>query len=257
MFFSDLDRTLIYSKRFKLPTGDEVVPVEAKNGIVISYMTAPAFKALMELKEQDMFVPVTARKWDEIMRIGFIKAQAPEWMICEAGRSIYHRGRRYEAWDQIISDTMQNALPQVHELAYERFRTLMESIGYPAWSINEYMLMTKVEGWTEKLKKQVEQEKGWFHNHGCSLLIQERKVYLFPISITKANAVKYLINLLQLERSVSSGDADMDYEMFRETQSYIAPRHHTICEGVYSVTEQSGINAAEEIIAFARKQLCP
>lgn len=256
MFFSDLDRTLIYSKRFKVSNQDDLVAVEQKDGRFISYMTPIAYRSLMELKDKNLFVPVTARKWDEIMRIGFIRDEIPEWIICEAGRSIYYKGKRYEPWDHEIEKTMKHGIPKVDNVAYQKFRYLMERIGYPAWSINEYMWMTKVEGWTNDLRDVVQNEIGWFINHGCSLLIQERKVYLTPLSITKAKAVKYLIRELQPEKTVSSGDAEMDYEMFRETHSYIAPKHHTICQNVYSVTEYSGIQAAEEIILFANKQLC-
>jgi hydroxymethylpyrimidine pyrophosphatase-like HAD family hydrolase len=256
MFFSDLDRTLIYSNRFTKEIDTSLVVVEEKEGREISYMTPASYNALQELRKQTTFVPVTARKWDEIMRITFIREQIPPIMVCEVGRVIYRNGKRDAFWDAFIKQVMESS-NKMRKESFERFQKEMQSLGYPAWEINEYMLMTKVEGWTEGQKEHIMSMFSWFYERGSLLLIQERKVYLIPTNISKAHAVRYLIHLYNPRETVSAGDADMDVGMFSVTNHSIAPAHHTI-EAKLScpITEKSGIYAGEEILAFAKKKLC-
>ncbi|MFF2531503.1 hypothetical protein ACFVS2_21585 [Brevibacillus sp. NPDC058079] len=256
MFFSDLDRTLIYSKRFVEGIDTPLVLVEEKDGREISYMTPASYISLQEMRSLTTFVPVTARKWEEAMRISFIKNDPPEILVCEAGRSIFRNGRRDVFWDAHIYHLME-ANQEDRKEAMERFFVEMKALGYPAWSINEYMVMTKVDGWTKDQKERVSDMYSWFYERGCLLLIQGRKVYLIPQGISKASAIRYLIQLYNPLITVSSGDAEMDASMFAVTSDGIAPLHHTIsllpkC----SITQQSGIYASEEIIAYAKKKLC-
>jgi len=74
MFFTDLDRTIIFSHRFVTNKEDPfLVPVEVKEGREISYMRLSSYMLLKILRCDSLFVPVTARKYDEIMRISFVK----------------------------------------------------------------------------------------------------------------------------------------------------------------------------------------
>jgi hydroxymethylpyrimidine pyrophosphatase-like HAD family hydrolase len=256
MFFSDLDRTLIYSKRFIKDIKVPIVVVEKKEEREISYMTETSHEALQDLRNQTTFVPVTARKWDEIMRINFIREQVPSIIVCEAGRAIYRNGKRDYFWD-IHIECLMNLRKTKRKEAFERFNKEMKRMGYPSWNINEYMLMTKVEGWTDEQRDFIEKMIPWFYQKGLLLLIQERKVYLIPTNITKHYAMRYLKHLYHPNETVSSGDADMDAGMFDVTTYSIAPLHHTIKSDISSpVTSQSGILAGEEIIAFAKSKLC-
>ena len=70
MFASDLDGTLIYSKR---RFGEETLNVsvrnvEVYNGREISFMTEKAIALLRELSDEMMFVPVTTRTVEQYNR---------------------------------------------------------------------------------------------------------------------------------------------------------------------------------------------
>jgi hydroxymethylpyrimidine pyrophosphatase-like HAD family hydrolase len=256
MFFSDLDRTLIYSKRFAKSMEHELVLVEQKEGRDISYMTPDAFDTLRQLRMNAIFVPVTARKWDEICRVNFVVNDLPEWIVCEAGRTIYHFGEREREWDEHILHLMR-AYESNHQEAIQRFFRDMQALGFPAWHINEQMVMTKVEGLEKDKWDELFSQVSWYQERGINLLIQERKVYLIPELITKGSAVRYLIEKLQPLVTVSAGDAEMDADMFVETTHHIAPKHHTISDRNINISEQAGLNAAEDILAFAKSKLLP
>lgn len=254
MFFSDLDRTIIYSRRFADQYSGELVAVEKRDGCDISYMTPAAYKLLSEIWDRAEFVPVTARTWDEIMRIRFIKENTPAIMVCEAGRVIYRFGKRDPFWDEHIENVMRPIKSHMQNVQ-ARFFLQMEHLGCPAWNINEYMMMAKVDKWTERIVQSLESLRFWYQRRGYRLLTQERKIYLFPHAISKAKAVHYLIRFCRPSFSVSAGDAEMDYGMFRYTTHYIAPRHHTIPTELDSVTQKSGLEAGEEILSFVHSKL--
>lgn len=256
MFFTDLDRTIIFSKRFVKGVNDPLVVVETKEGREISYMTKKSLSLLQEIKECTQFVPVTARKWEEIMRIGFISDDLPDVVVCEAGRSIFLKGKRDASWDEKIHQMMKDETQNLHT-AFKRFQKEMSGLGYPAWAINEYMMMTKVAGWTEEAQSFVEGMTDWFLEKGYRLQIQERKVYLTPMKISKGAAVRYLMECFKPGNSLSSGDAEMDHGMFEHTVHQIAPKHHTIsCTDRVSVTTATGILAGEEILSIVKEKLC-
>ena len=72
IFASDLDRTLIYSKRaldeFGVPEGLLLVPVEQKDGDSVAFMTETSYLQLKELANQSLFVPVTTRTTEQFKR---------------------------------------------------------------------------------------------------------------------------------------------------------------------------------------------
>lgn len=254
MFFADLDRTIIYSKRFADQYAGDLVAVETKDGRDISYMTPLAYQLLKEIQDKVDFIPVTARTWDEIMRIHFIKENIPAIMVCEAGRSIYCFGKRDLFWDAYIEEALRPVEKYMKDVQ-SRFFQQMEQLGCPAWNINEYMMMAKVSEWTEKIVQSLDSLRSWYQKRGYRVLVQERKIYLFPHAISKAKAVKYLIRFCKPSLSVSAGDAEMDFGMFEYTTHYIAPRHHTIQTKLDSVTQKSGLEAGEEILSFAISKL--
>ena len=257
MLFTDLDRTIIFSTRFV--SGDQeidLIPVEEKEGRVISYVSPSALSLLSKLQEQSSFIPVTARKYEEIMRISFIRKHLPEWMICESGRVIYHNGERLKEWDKVIEQEI-NTIHQEVLNAQMLFRQILEQKHEcKVWHINEEMIMAKTAGMPEEAYVELKEQEGWFLHHGCRLYLQQRKAYLIPTIISKDNAVEFLIDKLQPSITISAGDADMDAGMFEKTTFSIAPKHHTIENNdLVQVTKETGFHAGIEILTFALERL--
>lgn len=255
LFFTDLDRTIIFSKRFVDDDTEKLIPVERNGERIISYMTPEAHNLLRIIHKHSAFIPVTARKLDEILRIGFVKDMLPEWMICESGRVIYHKGERLAEWDDIIeSNTV--SLGESVALAQKLFRQILEEKhDCRVWNINDEMIMAKTDGLPEEAFNDLREREEQFRKYGCILFLQQRKAYLIPSFISKANAVKYLTQKLNLRTTVSAGDADMDAGMFEVTTHSVAPAHHTIQSRLNTVTMSTGLEAGESILEYALEKL--
>jgi hydroxymethylpyrimidine pyrophosphatase-like HAD family hydrolase len=255
MFTTDLDRTIIFSKRF-LTTDNEMslIPIEEKEGRIISYMTKVAYEKLNYLRKNFSFIPATARKFDEIMRINFIREDIPEWMICESGRVIYHNGSRWGEWDLYLSQKLQKEKQTILK-AHDLFDDILKEYQIVPWYINESMKMAKTDKLTDEDRIALEKFTEEFSKLGCFLYLQQRKIYLMPKVISKRNAVAFLIKHLQPTVSISAGDAEMDCGMFEVTKHSIAPKHHTISTTPPVITNQHGVYAGEEIISFALENL--
>lgn len=234
-----------------------VTPVESnKDGKDISHMSLQAFEQLQELRTKTSFVPVTARKWDEIMRISFIEQDLPKWMICESGRVIYQEGERHTKWDLFQSQLLDQYRKHIKECQQWFFYLLQEKFGVKAWHINKDMVMARTDKLTDEQVALLKEYENWFRKRGCILYTQQRKAYLIPQTITKGNAIRYLIELLQPRLTVSAGDSDMDASMFKETDYAIIPKHHTVQQPIGFVTTEEGMKAGEQILWFAQQKLC-
>lgn len=252
MFFTDLDRTIIFSKRFVNDKNrDSLILVEEKEGRSISFMNSTAFQLLKKIRKNRSFVPVTARKYEEIMRISFIREDVPEWMICESGRAIYHRGKRLTEWDTMLEknlNVMQDSIKEAHSKFNDLFKQKYKT---RTWHINQEMVMGKTEGLSQEQLVELESSTDWFEKKGCLLHIQQRKVYLIPRPISKANAIAFLIQKLKPVCTISAGDADMDAGMFEKTTYAFAPRHHTIqtMPSHVGISKGNGVDAGEHILS--------
>lgn len=95
-FISDLDRTLIYSKRAIQESDPEycknLIPIEYKDGRVISYMNKNAYDKLQKLiqYEEFKFLPCTMRTLQQTQRISFIKDV--KYYFTDGGINLYKKG---------------------------------------------------------------------------------------------------------------------------------------------------------------------
>lgn len=256
MFFTDLDRTIIFSHRFVTNKEDPfLVPVEVKDGREISYMRLSSYMLLKILRCDSLFVPVTARKYDEIMRISFVKEKFPTWMICESGRVIYHEGKRYAEWDKKMEKAKKGTLSNLQK-AQQKFREILETKnGCMVWHVNEEIIMARTVEVPKNVYEELKVWEKWFLEHDCQLHLQQRKAYLLPTFISKEKAVTFLIDKLKPTVTVSAGDAEMDSGMFGVTDFAVAPKHHTISKVSIPVTKETGLQAGEEILSYAISKL--
>ncbi|MEO2202481.1 hypothetical protein ABGV42_01840 [Paenibacillus pabuli] len=251
MLFSDLDRTLIYSKVFYSDFDGAMVPVETKEGKFTSHTTSGALIKLISFREAFFLVPVTARTLEQALRVHFIRDQFPEFMVCESGKEIYINGELDTVWESHLRSQLEISR-RSREHAYNHISQEFSSyFGCNFYPINESMIMTKIENLNHYHEGYVKSMIPFADSLGCDLILQEKKLYLFPKEITKGNAVKYLIERESPRLSVSSGDAQMDYSMFSSTTHHIAPMHHTITGDIKVTTGRRSLDAAEDIIDYA------
>jgi hypothetical protein len=75
MFASDLDRTLIYSKRAVQEfLGDisDLKQVEIKGDKALSFMTFQAYELLWDIATRTLFVPITTRSNEQFNRLSLL-----------------------------------------------------------------------------------------------------------------------------------------------------------------------------------------
>lgn len=259
MFFTDLDRTILFSNRFiENEEKADIFVVEEKEGRSISYMKKNAYERLNHLIQQGVFIPSSARTYNEMLRISFIRENLPEWMIAESGRVIYYKGEPLKEWDEQLSKQIDIVHKYIKE-AQKMFRYLTEEKCHArTWHVSKEVIMTKTVGINDEQVQELASWSSWFRKRGCILYVQERKAYLIPFLISKANAVEFLIGKLQPDTSISAGDSDMDVGMFDLTTYSIAPLHHTIQKlpSHVLVTKETGLDAGENILSFAMNKLC-
>lgn len=254
IFFSDLDRTLIFSKKF-LQEGKTPVLVEKKGEQAISYMTEEAVSLLEQIREECTFIPVSTRTYETMTRIGFIHEDMPEWMICDNGAHIYHKGQRVQEWEDHIQSKRAELKTTVQELE-NTMRYLFADRGLKAtFNIEDLYLMVKFEEMTSEVRQSLEILNLSLRKKGYRLDINSRKAYLLPDYIRKEDAVRFLISSHGWQFTISAGDSHMDKDMLKETLYAIAPKHKSFPDDFMHVTERKGMKAGEETLHYVQHLL--
>lgn len=251
VFFSDLDRTLIYSKKF-LSEQVDCIPVEKKEGREISYITRDSLSLFKEMQKQVTFIPVSTRSLDTMNRIQMLKDNPPEWMVSDNGLHIYHRGSKLPEWEALIqkAKSKQIDISKSEESIWKMF----EDKGLKAIiNFENVYLMLKFEEMTGEVRTYMEMLNLSLRNEGYRVEVNSRKAYIMPESVRKEKAVKFLMNLLKPTYTIGAGDSLMDIGMLLLTKQSFVPKHRSFRSKVGNVTKQTGIKAGEEILTNVLK----
>lgn len=247
VFFSDLDRTLIFSRKFVKEEISSVV-VERKEGKPLSYMTKEAMSLLQQLRREVLFIPVSTRTWGTMTRIDFIQQDIPEVMVCDNGAYIYLHGKKDETWERHVASKRDTHATPVVSLETE-VRDMFLGIGLKdVVNRDNLYLVLKFNEMTWEIRQMLEILHLSLRKRGYRVEVNSKKAYVLPNYITKENAVLYLIEQHAWKFTVSAGDSYMDAGMLRATQYAIAPKHKSFEEDFMIITNQEGIKAGEEIL---------
>jgi hydroxymethylpyrimidine pyrophosphatase-like HAD family hydrolase len=263
LFCSDLDQTLIYSRKsFRLSPGVPVPAVqliETHNGQDISFMTDSGIQRLQQLATTSSFVPVTTRSVEQYQRIILFQARLiPPFAIMSNGGNILVDGKIDQAWNQHIRlKVAQTSLAAASVIA--RFQEIRDD----AWASRErmvdglfyYYLVERSQLPLEELAIFAQ----WAQAQNWCVSLQGRKLYIVPAAINKADAVYYIKDILQENLVVAAGDSLLDIGMLKQADWAIAPCHGEIWEACLAgtlesaaihFTRQAGILAADEILDY-------
>ena len=110
IFASDLDRTLIYSKRFIGDMcKDDLVAVETNNNKVTSFMTRESLDLLKEIASNVMLVPITTRTKDQYLRINIFEEEiSNKYAVTTNGGSIFIDRKLDTDWDTMIKEKLKD-----------------------------------------------------------------------------------------------------------------------------------------------------
>lgn len=254
IFASDLDHTLIYSKRSMgdFHRNSELIPVELHNNEYRSFMTQDTLSLLQQVMQVSTFVPVTTRTVEQYKRVFHISENLKtKYAVTSNGGNILIDGMPDPIWAKRIKVASDRCLDPAE------INKLFEEISSPEWVLRGYLadglFFTYMIDQTKIPVDIVENFRIKLASLGWSLSIQGRKLYLIPTEINKGNAVKYLKEVLSCSFVAASGDSLLDESLLMAADFAVAPSHGELFStyknsGAYNFTKAVGIVAAEEIL---------
>lgn len=248
LFFSDLDRTLIYSKQF-VSDGIDTVPVEFKENRVISFMTKKGYSLLQRLLDHRFLIPVTTRTWDEVLRINWMNQTMPPIVICHNGGTIYRNGVRDQLWDEYIRSLQAKSYP-INELLILFQQLYKDEELRSIENVDNYFLLIRFYTMTEKVLESLNVLNTTFQKQGLSIEYTDKKVYVMPVFLRKEIAVLKIIAEMEPNLVIGAGDSTMDHHMLMLMDKAISPLHRTFETTFIRTTKNEGIIACEEILDY-------
>jgi hydroxymethylpyrimidine pyrophosphatase-like HAD family hydrolase len=255
LFASDLDQTLIYSRRaFRSEVIEEKIQlIESVDGREISFMTLRAIELLKEISAMVTFIPVTTRTIEQYNRIQLFKDKIiPSYAVTSNGGNILHNGTIDQEWNTLLKDKLRNCIEK--EVIIEKFKEIShEEWVQPPKTADDlfcYAIVSRDKVPHDELKTYT----NWLSEQGWDYSLQGRKLYFVPKPINKWAAVQYIKEKTNHSFIASAGDSLLDLCLLENANYSYAPLHGELDfikknfpSHIMSVRER-GIKASEEIL---------
>lgn len=260
LFASDLDRTLIYSKKFIDKDNEQVKLVEKKGYKKISYMLNSSMEMLKILFDKLLFVPVTTRSVEQYRRIEIFQKQLkPKYYIVCNGGNIFVDGKLDEDWNRLINNKLNNECLAIDEVISEfnKIKSGLDiNIVRKVDNLFFYCILNDaiLNGISHRFSE-------WLKKNNWSMILNGRKLYFIPKYVTKNRAVKYIAEREGVKNIITSGDSLLDYDMASISKLFISPKHGDINnlddvdKSIVKFTKKSGIFASHEILEIVLKEV--
>ncbi|MBZ9534221.1 hypothetical protein KGR20_08080 [Cytobacillus oceanisediminis] len=259
LFASDLDRTLIYSKRalneMETPWNPQMIGVEEKNGEHVSFMTKESYHLLKEIAAKQLFVPVTTRTYQQYKRIFIMEKEIPvTYCVTSNGARIHYQGVVLKDWDETIQQRLkadccekEEILEKLQQYALDGELKIADNLFF------YYVLNAKID---QDNKKEITKLAS---DHGWNISLQGRKLYFMPSPICKGKAISYIKEREGAEQTIGAGDSLLDSPFLNVCQTAYIPCHGELTleesrNATHVLTNQKGAFAGEEIVRNVHKQ---
>ena len=254
MFATDLDRTIVYSRKALEDLGpalnDQMYAVEKKDGLDMSFMTGKAFETLKSIAKDVLLVPVTTRTTRQFQRISIFQEQIPvKYAITFNGAEIIFEGKPLPDWRESISERLKKDCASHDELKDILQKDIFHVNGQlkSAEGLFIYYLLE------EKLnREQVNEFKRAASAYGWRVSYQGRKLYFMPNPISKGEAVSFIKDREGIDTLIGAGDSLLDEDFLVKCDHCFIPSHGELAENnaslSYISTERQGAYAGEEIL---------
>ncbi|MFJ7725640.1 hypothetical protein ACIQXV_05680 [Neobacillus sp. NPDC097160] len=258
IFASDLDRTLMYSKRaieeLGVPKESTLKPVEQKDGRWVGFMTEASYWALKELSLHSLFVPVTTRTTEQFNRfVIFSQDISIKYAITANGANILYRGVRMEEWSNHILNRLHSESVSQAELLsiLQREGFHLDGEKKQAENLFFYYILYRLPAASDKVLIHDLAEK-----YGWRISLQGRKLYFIPHAISKGSALEYICNREGVKAIAGAGDSILDWDFLQNCHYRFVPNHGELAKVLAGVsgtsnhilTKKHGVNAGEEIL---------
>lgn len=223
IYFSDLDRTIIYSNKFIGKEKNEIC-IETLNGEEISYMSLKSIRYLKEILKYKKFIPTTTRSIEQFKRIQFQEHDLNfEWSIVSNGGNILYKGQVLQEWTEILNLELQN---------YESLEFIMADFKNKYKNLDGINKIRDVDDifFYIVIDKEIFDENNigifekFFHTYKWKVYVNGRKIYFLPEIVTKETAIEFLSNYLDEKKFGVLGDSIMDLNMLKAAYKAYIPK---------------------------------
>lgn len=262
----DLDRTLIYSRRWFSDTDrDTAWCVERRDGREVSFMTPAAMAALEQLAAGpgQIVVPATTRALAHYQRIA-LPGGPYRYAVTSNGGTILVDGQPDPTWTATVAATLR-----AESVPLEVLRTALHTaISAAAW-VHRFVVVDGLFCYVvidESAMPQdfIELWKDWCEPRGWKVVRQDRKIYTLPRSLCKSHAVEEVRKRLTTRGELiadapvlAAGDGALDTALLAAANAAIRPSHGELHNTGWRtaktvVATAFGAKAAEQILTWCR-----
>lgn len=251
---SDLDRTIMYSKRaleeFGIPKDNVLKPVERYQGNWTGYMTEAAFSMLKEVNQHSLFIPVTTRTTEQFKRFVIFEKEIPlSYAVTTNGAHILYKGEPLKDWSETLHIQLKNGCSPEEELqsAIKKAGIKLDGERKQAEKLFFYYLLNCLPTPSELVEiRQLTAQFGW------KMSLQGRKLYFIPNPISKGKALEFICNREGMEAMAGAGDSVLDWDFLKDCRYRFVPSHGELLKVMgptdITLTNQLGAAAGEEIL---------
>ena len=225
ILFTDLDNTLIYSKKTNI---EEKIPVELYNGEVNSFMSKYSYELLHKLNEMLLIVPITTRTYIQYSRIdlGF----NPKYVLCANGGILLKDGIKSDEWYKESLDIVKPSSDE-REKAYA-FLQKDKRRKFECRNIDDLFIFTKcneIEDVVRDLKSILDMTK-------VEVLYNKDKLYIMPKNLNKADTVKRFVKRYAKSEDhvFAAGDTEFDIGMIELADIGFAHKDLNISKNIFN-----------------------
>ena len=204
ILFTDLDNTLIYSKKTNI---EEKILVELYNGEINSFMSKYSYELLHKLNELLLIVPVTTRTYIQYSRIDL--GINPKYVLCANGGILLKDGIKSDEWYKESLNIVKPSSDE-REKAYA-FLQKDKRRKFECRNIDDLFIFTKCDE-TEDVVRDL---KAILDMTKVEVLYNKDKLYIMPKSLNKADTIKRFIREYATEKvqMFAAGDTECDIGM--------------------------------------------
>lgn len=241
LFTSDLDRTLIFSERLKLPN-TSYQSVEKNDDNNISYISTTTYASLVKLHTLLDFVPVTTRSLQQYTRLNLFQENIkPKIAIVANGGVILRNGNIDEVWQQHITKKMSE-LPLLYNQLQAHFAAIFTAPFVLRIHEVDSVFFTLIVNAEQLPLKELHMFQLELERYEWTCYLQGRKLYVLPCFLTKGAAVQYIKSQHKYDWHVAAGDSRMDLSMLELADTCYIPQHGELVQCI----EEHGLPIMEE-----------
>ena len=202
ILFTDLDNTLIYSKKVDIRNR---ISVEVYKGEDNSFMSVYSYELLKQLNEKLFIVPVTTRTYMQYKRINL--SIVPKYVLCANGGQLLKNGVSDNEWYLKSLEIIEGSAAE-RQKAFKMLKKDKRRI-FECRNIDDLFIFTKCDD----IKDVVKDLKSELNPTLVEVLYNKEKLYIMPKKLNKADTVRRFINEYKGERIFAAGDTEFDKGM--------------------------------------------